>query len=663
MNFQIAKVVLWPKNDVFSKRVLSFELSKVNIISGVSKTGKSAIIPIIDYCLGAGTCKIPVDIIRHYCEWFGVLAITEEGEKLFARISPEPGVQTTSKMYILESSGEVEIPEKIENTNSTTEDCRRILNRLTLLSNVNISTNENLHNSVSARDTIVFNFQPQHVVANPNILFYKTEIIEHKLKLSKIFPYLISAVNVETITLKEQLKLLQGSLRQKKREFEKIKNLSEKWNTEIRAKLLQAKELNLVEYIGDSLTMDQMLALLERVVNKKIDIRTFSTDNIKELANEISFLQSLHNQKSSELFELRQKAAKIQHFRKNFNNYEQDVHLQEDRLQLTNFLVSNYRENNRCPVCNSGLDEQTKEIGKLITSLERIQKTKRSLLHIPETFDKESQELENQIDSIVAEINRIEKTISNLHQKDVDIKKEYYSREYAYRFIGNLEKSLEFYKEMRFDSELSNEITQLDEQILEIRNLLQTDKHRDRTKEKLELISKKISYWLEFLDVEETYRGAPLSLDIKQLSIKVTTDIAEQYLWEIGSGSNHLAFHVATLLGLHEYLITQNCKQVLNYLVLDQPSQVYFPKSYNNASEKEMEFTDDDKQAVKKTIQTLVDFSRKYSMQIILLDHAAEDVWGEIPDCHLVEEWRQQLNDGTFLKLIPQEWIDYGQNQ
>ncbi|MCK0550977.1 hypothetical protein [Pseudomonas syringae] len=51
MKLQIRKLILWPKNGG-AYRELEFEPGKVNIISGSSKAGKSAVIPIIDYCLG-----------------------------------------------------------------------------------------------------------------------------------------------------------------------------------------------------------------------------------------------------------------------------------------------------------------------------------------------------------------------------------------------------------------------------------------------------------------------------------------------------------------------------------------------------------------------------------------------------------------------------------
>ena len=45
------------------RREIAFDLNAVNIITGPSGSGKSAICEIIDYCLGAGECHIP-DLVR-----------------------------------------------------------------------------------------------------------------------------------------------------------------------------------------------------------------------------------------------------------------------------------------------------------------------------------------------------------------------------------------------------------------------------------------------------------------------------------------------------------------------------------------------------------------------------------------------------------------------
>ncbi len=86
MYFQILRVILWPRIGG-EPRVVKFEAGKVNVISGASKTGKSSVIPIIDYCLGSEKCSIPVGVIRETCSWFGVLVDTLEGQKLLLAAS------------------------------------------------------------------------------------------------------------------------------------------------------------------------------------------------------------------------------------------------------------------------------------------------------------------------------------------------------------------------------------------------------------------------------------------------------------------------------------------------------------------------------------------------------------------------------------------------
>lgn len=111
MYFQIRKLILWPRASG-APRELNFHIGAVNVISGASKTGKSAVIPIIDYCLAADKCAIPVGVIRESCGWFGVLIETMEGQKLLAR--REPGEQqSTGDMLLLEGES-VEIPQRIE---------------------------------------------------------------------------------------------------------------------------------------------------------------------------------------------------------------------------------------------------------------------------------------------------------------------------------------------------------------------------------------------------------------------------------------------------------------------------------------------------------------------------------------------------------------------
>jgi len=75
MQFYLEKVILWPVNKENKIEEINFFTDKINVIHGRSGTGKSSIISIIDYCLGASRCSIPVGLIRDEVEWFGVVLV------------------------------------------------------------------------------------------------------------------------------------------------------------------------------------------------------------------------------------------------------------------------------------------------------------------------------------------------------------------------------------------------------------------------------------------------------------------------------------------------------------------------------------------------------------------------------------------------------------
>src|SRR3546814_16643976 len=82
---------------------------------------------------------------------------------------------------------------------------------------------------------------------------------------------------------------------------------------------------------------------------------------------------------------------------------------------------------------------------------------------------------------------------------------------------------------------------------------------------------------------------APIQLVIEDLTVKVLRADREDYLWEIGSGANWLAYHVAMTLALQEVFLSDPTSGVPGLLVYDQPSQVYFPKRNTNSKNAEEE--------------------------------------------------------------------------
>lgn len=155
------------------------------------------------------------------------------------------------------------------------------------------------------------------------------------------------------------------------------------------------------------------------------------------------------------------------------------------------------------------------------------------------------------------------------------------------------------------------------------------------------------------MDVE--HPDDPIEFLIKDLTIKVKNITGrDDYLWEIGSASNWLAYHVATILAFQSFFQVKGNVSVPNFVIFDQPSQVYFPQHMNPNDEDEIKIKDEDKEAVRKIFTSIESFLKQVNntVQIIVTEHADSDIWGDIEVVHLVERWRGKD------KLIPQEWLN-----
>lgn len=78
---QIQELVLYGRNG--KVRHLPFSLGTVNIITGKSKSGKSAVGDIIDYCMGGSSCNIADGVVRDTVDWYGLLLQFEDERVLW----------------------------------------------------------------------------------------------------------------------------------------------------------------------------------------------------------------------------------------------------------------------------------------------------------------------------------------------------------------------------------------------------------------------------------------------------------------------------------------------------------------------------------------------------------------------------------------------------
>jgi hypothetical protein len=658
MFLQIREIVLWPRNAEFKPRRLPFELGKVNVISGASRTGKSAIIPIIDYCMGAGICAIPVNTIRKHCEWFGVVVATVQGDKLLAR--REPGAQrTTDDMFLIEADRIVDIPHRVaKNTNA--DAVKRLLDELGGLSNLDFAAADDstgFDGRPSFRDLAAFNFQPQNVVANPDVLFFKASTYEHREKLRKIFPYILGAVTPALMAKQFELRRVRQELRRKERELKDARDVSARWLADLEAKFSEAQELGLTARPEQELSRSQMIERLEEVVASTDLTLAVSTSTISEALSELNALNSEEREVSRELTTLRHRLEEMNRMRAGTDQYDAALTLQRDRLQLSSWLIAQADDHGDCPMCGSHTDSAKKKLHALSARLREVEAEAGVDKEVPAAFDRELQRVTSEVGQTTERLRSVQLRKRALSGRSGEARQRQFSAQSAERFVGNLEAALDLHRRLGSDSDLVEEVAQLRALQQQLEGELREQDVEARKRRALASINTYAGRLLQSLDVENPQD--PISLEINDLTIKVQGADRDDYLSEIGSGSNWLAYHLAVILALHQYFLAQRNSPVPALLVLDQPSQVYFPKRViariqdDESAEEEPRLRDEDVAAVRMAFDVMgkVVLGANGRLQLIVLDHASEDVWGDVEGVVGLPEWRNGI------KLVPVEWL------
>ncbi len=649
MYFQIRELILWPKGDFPPRRVI-FAPGKVNVISGASKTGKSAIIPIIDYCLGSGKCAIPTGTIRNACSWFGLIVDTDEGQKLIARA--EPGNKQQSEQMLLLEGAPIMVPERIDERTSNAGQVRAMLNRLSGTSNLPFDPDKasGFGARASIRDFMAFVFQPQNVVANPDIMFFKADTNEHREKLKTIFPYVLGAVTPQILMDRWELDGLLKTLRRKEREMLNIRAVSLRWQGEARSWLDRARELGLFpkDRIIPANDWPQLIDALRAIAATDYTAAKPDAAQIDDALAETLRLIEAERDLSTELFAIRSRLAELKALKEGTTSFSAALRIQKERLSLSSWLktlaVTDIGSTAPVPVINPGA-----ELDMLCTALARIEAEAARHPTSTETIDRELARLTDALRDKTEALNALRVRIKGHPGLERQPTTKQFSIPDIERYLGRLEQALTSYETIGSDNDLADEVQQLRDQVRELERRISARNIQSRIERALKQIHAMAATIIPNLDAEfPTY---PIELSIKDLSIQVIGPERADWLWEIGSGANWLTYHIAVSAALQRFFMQSKSHPVPHLLVYDQPSQVYFPRSVTG-DQPEPEWKDQDINAVRKVFATLAKEvgDSKGRLQVIVLDHASHDVWGGIEHIHALPEWRGSE------KLVPLAW-------
>src|SRR5207302_2731656 len=158
------------------QRTVRFRPGRLNIVTGVSARGKSALLDIVEFCLGRSTVTMPVGPISRTVAWYAVVLQLPTAQAFVARPAPRSGA-ASSQRAMIKIAARVEPPPMAELAVNTDADSVRVqLGGL-------IGIDENLHvpDNSSGRQPLPAHLghavwlclQGQGEIGNRSLLFHR----------------------------------------------------------------------------------------------------------------------------------------------------------------------------------------------------------------------------------------------------------------------------------------------------------------------------------------------------------------------------------------------------------------------------------------------------------------------------------------------------------
>ncbi len=607
--------------------------SGVNVITGKSSTGKSAMIEIFDYCFGSSNYTIPEGVITECAKLYIVVLSLEKSSLILARKPGEDG----KRVFLKEENDE--FVSNLNNLKSAyfdkydfipLKDFKVELGNHFRLNITDTDEDEKIKElrgrkdqRPSIRHTVSYMLQHQNLIANKHSLFYRFDEAEKRKETIDQFKIFAGFVTQDYYIKQQELNDFQRDLKKlelkKEREIDYQKTRESKL-TDLIAEYRAITGMNVFDVTVDNI-IKHPKNYLEEIGNKivKVDYQSDVHENV---------LKDLQDKRNAILGEKRRLQSEL-------HNVKSSIDYANEYLQHTIGFTSTENSSVNeaaCPFCNSSNENLQNKRNELQSAINWLNDELKKTPYMLESFQADERKLEKEIAEKAIFLSEIDKQIKN---KNVITEKltqkqtlERQGMKILYKIEAFLEETID-YSNSDIDKEIAdknNKIKALEKNLKENYDVAEKMRVAQNT---IKLRMKEIGNEFDF---ETSYKPIDLEFDLKSFDLYHNKNGKKIFLRSMGSGANWLYSHLTLFLSLQYYFCTlENASVVPSILFLDQPSQVYFPSI---ETDKEDNFDasklrkDSDIQAVTNLYEQLVkhciETEKRTGImpQIIVTDHA-----------------------------------------
>jgi hypothetical protein len=629
------------------RRDLTFNVQGLNIITGRSSTGKSALSEIIEYCMGRSTFNIPEGVIRDRVAWFAVVYQFEGEQVLVAKPSPGPGHSSGSTAMVRRGS-DIPIP-KFDDlaVNDDDDGVEALLSGLLGIpenrTDVPIDSSRASYNA-NIKHTYYYLFQKQTIVANKDQLFYRQN--EAYQTIRDTLPILLGVSSHQRYELEGSLRALQRELRLNAKLLEQAKDAIDTSEAKGLGLLSEARAVGILS--PDAKDGDSVVALLRGSLGwTPAPIPEDDGLRVSAIENELVAMRGERREIQSRIDAALQYAKRAQGF-------ESEAAEQRDRLTSIKALPVNKETGEwQWPFSEANLAIASPIANALLAELESLDREMTLVVGERPRLDAYLSEQREQVQTLLTSIRNKEIELSAAIAASEMIAEMGNRNNAASRVVGRISLFLENLVSNDELARLEAEAKRLKAKVDDLERKIGLDDSGERLASTMNNISAYMSGYISALGGE--FGQFPARLELQSLTVVIDRPGRPIYMPRTGGGENHLAYHLSALLALHRFA-TNNRQPLPRFLLIDQPTQVYFPSEavYKEAGGSiEKTEIDADLEAVRRLLEILRRFTTDDApgFQIIVTEHA-----------NLREEWFQAaLVEQPWTKppaLVPEDWPD-----
>lgn len=615
MKSYIKAIIILNEND--EKRLVPLKQG-VNIITGESKTGKSALVEIIDYCLCSTRCTIPKGKITDFSYLYVLVMGIGDNTYIIARYNWDNG----GKMYF--SKEEKDFNYKVlsleyfsEKPTLPYKDAQYEIECALGLFVTNMATDADQQGKkASLRNMVSYLFQHQNLMASKFALFYRFSDYYKRKDIIDQFPVFAGMISQEYYSDLIQLNTLKAQLKQKYKK-QKANEKSTAYIKENLSPLLTDYFALLEKDFDDKISAQKMLKMASNLPEFD-DTQLFGESKIAERYSVLNEeLEKLRNEEREILLKIKN----IDNASKTGNEFTEMLMDLKQQTTVAEIEATEYI----CPLCGHDCQEIAENDSQLIEATEWLDNELKITEKYTADFSEDVRKLKDEHSKIDAKIKEVWKQIKMVEQKFISSKALVSKREK----VNYAKARIALYAEMSdsgiFET-VDEDIAELKEKIQQLEEKIQGFDVDTKKAKAQAFLSENMNRLSLSLDFEDEYR--PINLNFGLLD--ETFDIYQYqnnrekiHLYEMGSGANWVSCHIALFLSFLRYFAKQDNSPMPLFMFFDQPSQVYFPQG----DSKDDEITQADLMAVNKMYKTIFDEINSIGEetgilpQIIIVDH------------------------------------------